>query len=96
METKTISHIEIERQKINHIDEALVNLLDKRFEVCLAIAVLKKQAGMQVFQARREQEVLTRIAKLSHSQNSKANQTIFRIIMQESKKIQEMILERAI
>jgi len=81
-----LSGIEIERQKINHIDEALIKLLDKRFEVVSTIVAIKKQIGTPIFQPGREREVLNHTSSLS--KNSVSMQEIFRKIMQESRKIQ--------
>ena len=87
MENVKVNQIEIERQKISQIDEALVKLLDSRFKVVKAIAVTKKQLGMSIFQPGREQQVLQKTASLS--QNPEFIQSIFQNIMQESRKFQE-------
>jgi chorismate mutase len=89
MENLKVNLLEIERQKINQIDEAIVKLLDLRFEKVIAIGIIKKQFKLPIFQIKREQEVLNRISNLS--QNTEASMNIFRVIMQESKKIQERV-----
>ena len=90
MENIKIDQIEIERQKINQIDGALVKLLDVRFETVQAIAKIKKQLQMPIFQPGREQIVLQRVSQIS--KNPKSNKRIFEIIMLESKNIQEALI----
>ncbi|MBM3247119.1 chorismate mutase [Candidatus Pacearchaeota archaeon] len=89
MENKTISSLEIERQKINQIDKALVKLIDKRFEIVRNILDLKQNLGLPIFQPLREQKVLEKIAQLS--QNPKQSINIFQTIISESRKLQEQL-----
>jgi len=82
-----ISSLEIERQKINKIDELLVKILDTRLEIVKNISTLKKKLGLEIFQPAREQQVLDKISKLS--KNPEQNQNIFKKIMRESRNFQE-------
>ena len=79
--------LEIERQKINQIDEALIRLLDIIFEVVRTIGKIKKHNNLQVFQPSREQQVLERVNSLSN--NSIFTAEIFKTIMQQSRKFQK-------
>jgi monofunctional chorismate mutase len=87
MEIQTINPLEIERAKINQLDEILISLFEERLKIVLNIAEIKKQNNLPIFQANREKEILEKITRLS--QNSKFILNIFKTIMQESKKFQE-------
>jgi monofunctional chorismate mutase len=86
MNNQTKESIEIEREKINQINKSLVKLLDKRFNVVLAIARLKQKNGIKIFQPTREKQILDKVSRLS--KNPKFVLRIFKTIMNESKKFQ--------
>lgn len=51
------------RKQINHIDESLLDLFKQRMLVSKAIGDYKKEKGLPVFDASREEDVLNRLRK---------------------------------
>lgn len=49
------------RQRIDRLDDQMVDLLGERFELIAGIAELKKQSGGAAYQPEREDEILKRV-----------------------------------
>lgn len=49
------------RQRIDRLDDQIVDLLGERFELIAGIAELKKKSGGTVYQPKREEEILNRV-----------------------------------
>ena len=49
------------RKEIDATDDQILSLFLKRMELCVGVAKYKKENNMQVFQGKREQEILERI-----------------------------------
>ncbi len=77
----------IEREKINNLNKQIIILLDNRFNSVAIISKIKKELGMPIFQANREQEILRRVAGVS--KNPTHCIEIFKEIMDQSKRFQE-------
>lgn len=52
------------RKQVDEIDEQLVNILDERFAVCEEIGKIKKQTGISVYNANREEQIIKRLSDL--------------------------------
>ena len=89
MEIQIMNPIEIEREKINHLDANIIKLLDMRFEIVKTIGEIKKQNNLPIFQASREKLIIEKVK--NSSINSEFTIEIFKSIMQQSKKFQERI-----
>ncbi len=79
--------INSEREKIDLIDENLVKLLDKRFEIVRNISKIKIVLGKPIFQQGREEIVLNKVKKISS--NADTMEKIFKEILNQAKKLQE-------
>ncbi len=64
---QAFEEIEKHRRNIDEIDEQLVELLNKRAGHSLVIRGLKPEAKMGLFDARREEEILTKVAGYNNS-----------------------------
>ncbi len=77
------------RHKIDRIDSDIAKLLVERFSAAQKIGELKAEAKLPVLDNLREQEVLQRAADAADDPVSKeALETIFNVIMEQSRKIQ--------
>ncbi|AVK62787.1 MFS transporter [Lactobacillus sp. CBA3606] len=80
-----------QRHRINRIDHHLVSLLNQRFDAVTTIGGLKQQAQLPVLDAKREDQVLARIAKQSRSAaQTPYLQAIYREIMLNSRTYQQV------
>ncbi len=64
-QNQAFEEIEKHRRSIDEIDEQLVELLNKRAGHSLVIRGLKPEAKMGLFDARREEEILTKVASMN-------------------------------
>ena len=77
------------RTQIDHVDEAIVKLLDERFAIVQNVAMYKEREGLPVQDASREQEKFDIIARLSSDQTDAYIEDIFKEIMAQSRRYQE-------
>jgi len=75
------------REEINSIDLSFINLLERRMNLAEIIGNIKKQNNIQIRNRAREQEILNKI----NTAHNLAIKSIFKKIMQESRKLQEKI-----
>lgn len=73
------------RNRIDEIDDAIMQLLDERYDLSMEIGEIKKKQKTQVLDANREQIILDKTSKLRHSHSIK---NVYHTIMDESKKLQ--------
>ena len=77
------------RQRINHIDEQLVHLLNDRAEAARQIGKAKAVSGTGVYDAERERDVLERIDSLNKGPLSKgALEEVYACIMTACRELQ--------
>lgn len=76
------------RKEISAIDEKILELLSRRMELSKAVALYKKANSMPIFDARREEEILSSYDKKVDFET----RDIFRAIIEESKRIQRGIV----
>lgn len=76
------------RLKIDKLDENIVELLNKRFAVCVELAVLKKKINAPIIDLHRQREVLNKVKLLSNSAYKKVNYFIFLMIIYASINLQ--------
>lgn len=77
------------RDEIDSIDSEISALLNRRFECVAAIADIKNQNGMPVYDGRREAEILSRVTKACHGINEKDCKDIYRAVFKASKNYEE-------
>ena len=78
------------RRKIDIADEEIIIAISKRMETVRLIADYKKKDGIPIFDSDREKEVIERIRKYAEESdiNPDFAEKIFRLIIEESKRIQ--------
>jgi len=84
------------RQGIDEIDRQIVELYEKRMEICRQVAEYKLGAGKKVFDKAREEEKLRSVKSMTHNAfNSQGVEELFEQIMSMSRKLQyQMLTER--
>ncbi len=82
------------RNKIDEIDAQIVELYEKRMDICGKVAEYKISVGKKVFDRVREQEKLAKVRSLTHNDfNSHGVEELFEQIMSMSRKLQYQLLE---
>lgn len=73
------------RSKIDEIDNQIMDLLDKRYDLSIEIGNTKKETKSVILDSNREETVLNKTSKQRHCL---AIKKVYISIMEESKKIQ--------
>lgn len=73
------------RNRIDALDYTIMQLLDERYDLSIEVGTLKKETKTAVLDSNREQIILDKTSKLSHSH---AIKNVYVAIMEESKKLQ--------
>lgn len=83
------------RGMLDGIDRQIVELYEKRMEVCAQVAAYKIETGKRVFDKEREQQKLKAVSALTHNDfNAQSIKELFEQIMAMSRKLQyQMITE---
>lgn len=82
------------REQIDKIDREIVELFEKRMEICRKVAEYKIENGKKVLDRARELEKLAVLTELAHGEfNQHAVQELFQQIMAMSRKLQYQLLE---
>lgn len=77
------------REKLDIIDEQIVELYENRMDICSQVADYKIETGKKVFDKIREEEKLRRVKALTHNEfNALGVQELFEQIMSMSRKLQ--------
>lgn len=74
------------REEIDLIDDKIIELLIKRFQIVLDIKEYKENHNLPILDTNREQAIISKINNLNFDDNIIE---IYKVIMQESKKIQK-------
>ena len=89
-----MTELEKARKIINEVDSEMAKLFVKRMDAVKQVAAYKKQTGMQVTDAAREEEVIAKNARLLENSQYKSYYINFlRENMEISKKFQHRLLE---
>ncbi len=81
------------RDQIDAIDTQIVELYEKRMDVCRQVAEYKIETGKKVFDRQREMEKLSKVKSMTHSEfNSHGIEELFEQIMSMSRKLQYQLL----
>ncbi len=82
------------RDQIDEIDSQIVDLYERRMDVCRQVAEYKIETGKKVFDRQREMEKLSKVKSLTHNEfNSHGVEELFEQIMSMSRKMQYQILQ---
>ena len=78
------------RSEIDRIDREIIALLRKRFEIAREIVTLKRETGVDIEDNAREAEIIENCKKESQGEIDETFlEGLMRMIIEESKKIQE-------
>lgn len=81
------------REQIDAIDKQIVELYERRMEICGQVAEYKIETGKKVFDRQREMEKLAKVKSLTHNEfNSHGVEELFEQIMSMSRKLQYQLL----
>ncbi len=81
------------RDKLDVIDAQMVELYEKRMEICRQVGEYKIETGKKVFDKQREAEKLAKVKSLTHNElNSQGIGELFEQIMSMSRKLQYRLL----
>lgn len=81
------------RKQLDEIDSRIVELYEKRMDVCANVAAYKIESGKKVFDRQREQEKLATVKSLTHNElNAHGVEELFEQIMSNSRKLQYRLL----
>ncbi|MDE7331498.1 MAG: prephenate dehydratase [Lachnospiraceae bacterium] len=81
------------RGQLDGIDARIVDLYEKRMEICRQVAEYKIENGRKVFDKVREEEKLRAVKALTHNEfNSRGVEELFEQIMSMSRKLQYRLL----
>lgn len=81
------------REQIDEIDAVIVELYEKRMEVCKNVAQYKIETGRKVFDRQREIEKLEKVKSMTHNDfNSHGVEELFEQLMSMSRKLQYQML----
>ena len=81
------------RDQIDTIDKSIVELYEKRMEICKQVAEFKIENGKKVFDRVREEEKIRKVKSLTHNEFNKYGvEELFEQIMSMSRKLQYQLL----
>lgn len=81
------------RTQLDAIDKSIVELYEKRMELCAQVAASKIESGKRVFDKEREQQKLAAVSALTHNEfNARGISDLFEQIMAISRKLQYQII----
>ena len=81
------------RDEIDEIDGKIVDLYEKRMDICKQVAEYKIETGKKVFDRTREEEKIRKVKSQTHNEfNSHGVEELFEQIMSMSRKLQYQLL----
>ena len=90
----TSMSIEDWRDEIDEIDRQLLRLLNARLRIAMKVGALKQAAGLPLSDQERERQVLEQLREENEGPlDEKTVDTLFRHIIDESRRVQERSLE---
>ena len=90
-EERPLKAIDDMRQRIDWIDEQLVRLLNARAECALQVGHLKKELGLDIYQPKRELEVLANVQRLNTGPlDDGAIKRLFERVIDEARRLERL------
>jgi chorismate mutase len=71
------------RANVDHIDNQIAELLNKRFEIVVQMGIFKKKNSLPLRDLKREREILTRIAQFTVQENAILSRNALKIIFEK-------------
>ena len=83
------------RQKLNGLDEQIVELLGKRIDICRDVAQFKRENGIPMMQGVRVDEVKDRCARLAseHQIDPEFVRELYAMIIDETCRVEDEIID---
>ena len=81
------------RERINEIDNKIIELWKERMETCLSVAQYKKENNLPVFDEEREKELLDRIKNMAGDALGDYSVSLYETIMEISRSYQQKYLD---
>ncbi|MEE9594309.1 MAG: chorismate mutase [Candidatus Hydrothermarchaeales archaeon] len=82
------------RDNIDEIDQKLIGLLEKRFEIVGEIAKLKQSHGLEIEDGNREEDVLANWMNSADEIETSFLETVVRLVLEYSKDVQSKFNKR--
>jgi chorismate mutase len=90
-EKRAVDDIDVLRQRIDELDEALVRLLSARAACALEIGREKKAAGMEIYQPSREADVLAHVQRINPGPlDNGAIKRLFERVIDEARRLERI------
>ena len=90
-EERPLKEIDEMRQRIDWIDEQLVRLLNARAECALQVGHLKKALGLDIYQPKREIDVLGNVQRLNTGPlDDGAIRRLFERVIDEARRLERL------
>jgi len=85
------------RRELNSVDEQIVRLLGRRYEICRAVGVYKREHDIPMMQPGRVAEVKERCARMAREHHVDADFAVrlFAMIIDEACRMEDEIIEQA-
>lgn len=89
-----MDELELLRQEIDDIDGQLVNLVERRMDAAVKVAEYKKKNGIEIYNGKRESEVIQKnVKKLKNKNYEITLRRFFLTLMELSRDIQKQIMD---
>jgi len=82
------------RNKIDEIDNKLIDLFQQRMDLSAKVAKYKKQHNLPVYDPKREQEILDSLSRKVKNERKTSMIELFTLLFKLSRNEQEKILEK--
>ncbi len=90
----TVMNLKELRDNIDEIDQKLIGLLEKRFEIVGEIAKLKKSHGLEIKDGNREEDVLANWMNSADEIETSFLEKVVRLVLEYSKDVQSKFNKR--
>ena len=85
--------LSIIRERINEIDNKIVELWKERMETCISVARYKKENNLPILDEKREKELLDRIKNMAGDELGDYSVSLYKAIMEISRAYQQEFLD---
>lgn len=80
------------RKRIDQLDRRLLGLLNKRANLALRVGLLKRRQGRQLFDLKREQEILRHMAHANPGPlSTHAMRAIYREVLRQIRRLEQSV-----
>lgn len=84
-----MENLSVIREKINELDNKIIELWKERMDLCLSVAQYKKENNLPILDEKREKELLDRIGNLAGDELDSYARTLYETIMSVSRSYQQ-------